>query len=151
MGIETWHIWIIIAILLFIVEIFAPTFLAACLGIGCISAAIFTYFDFGFKIQLIAFSIGTLVSFFGIRPFMLKYALHRKNDVKTNVDAIIGKIGTVTEEVDNSKNHGRIAVYGDDWRAESEDDEIIKVGEKAKVLKINSTILIVKRLNNKEI
>jgi len=82
---------------------------------------------------------------------MLKYALHRKNDVKTNVDALVGKIGTVTVEIDNSKNQGRITVYGDDWRAEAGNEDVIKVGEKVQVLKIDSTILVVKRLNNKEI
>jgi len=150
MEIEVWHIWIIVSILLFIIEIFTPAFLAACLAIGCIASGIFSYFDFGIKIQLVAFSIGTLSSFFGIRPFMLKYA-HRESDkIKTNVDALIGKIGKVTVKIDNSKNQGRVAVEGDDWRAETQNDIIINEGEKIEVLKVNSTILIVKPLNKKE-
>jgi membrane protein implicated in regulation of membrane protease activity len=147
MEIETWHIWIIIAILLFIVEIFAPTFIAACFAIGCLTAGIFSYFDYGIKIQLISFSIGTLITFFGVRPFMLKYA-HRKSDkVKTNVQALIGKIGKVSVTIDNSKNEGRVIVEGDDWKAESENNEIIKSGAKVKILKVDSTILFVKPLN----
>ncbi|MCY7409456.1 MAG: NfeD family protein [Chitinophagales bacterium] len=144
MDIEVWHIWIIVGVLLFIVEIFAPTFLAACVAIGCFAAGLFSYIDFGIKIQLVAFSIGTLASFFGVRPFMLKYA-HRKSDkVKTNVDALVGKIGKVTVAIDNSQNQGRVIVEGDDWKAETENNEILNAGEKVEILKINSTILIVK-------
>lgn len=144
MDFAVWHIWIIIAVLLFIVEIFAPTFLAACVAIGCIAAGLFSYFDFGIKIQLIAFSIGTLASFFGVRPFMLKYAHRNSDKVKTNVDALVGKIGKVTVAIDNSQNQGRVTVEGDDWKAETENNEILNAGEKVEILKINSTILIVK-------
>jgi membrane protein implicated in regulation of membrane protease activity len=146
MEISGWHIWIIIAVLLFIAEIFTPAFLAACLAIGCIASGVFAAMDYGIKIQLVAFSIGTLASFFGARPFMLKYA-HRKSDkVKTNVDALIGKIGRVNTTIDNSRNEGRVTIEGDDWRAEAETNETINAGEKVEVLKINSTILIVKPL-----
>jgi membrane protein implicated in regulation of membrane protease activity len=148
MEIEAWHIWIIVAILLFIVEIFAPTFLASCLAIGCIASGVFSYLDFGFKIQLIVFSIGTLVSFFGVRPFMLKYA-HKKSDkIKTNIDALVGKVARVSATIDSSKNQGRVIVEGDDWRAETENDEIINIGEKVEILKVISTILIVKQITN---
>jgi len=141
-----WHIWVIIAVILFIVEIFFPTFFAACISLGCIAAGFSSYFGYGTKIQLICFSIATLIGFFGIRPFMLKYA-HRKSDnVKTNVDALVGKIGKVIVAIDNSKNEGRVIVDGDDWRAETENDILINEGEKIEVLRINSTILIVKPL-----
>ena len=144
MEIEVWHIWIIVAVLLFIVEIFAPTFLASCLAIGCIAAGIFSSFDFGIKFQLISFSIGTLTSFFGVRPFMLKYAHKKSDNVKTNIDALVGKVGRVTVTIDSSQNQGRVIVEGDDWRAETENNEMINEGERVEVLKINSTILIVK-------
>lgn len=142
MELSFWHIWIIAGLLLFIVEIFVPTFLAACLGIGCIAAGIFSAMDFGVQIQLISFSIGTLVAFFGIRPIMRKYG--DKEKINTNVDALVNKIGKVTVAIDNSQNQGRVTIEGDDWKAESENNEIINVGERVQILKINSTILIVK-------
>ena len=146
MDIEVWHIWIMAAVLLFIAEIFTSGFLTACLALGCIAAGVASVFDLGIEIQLLAFSIWTLIGFFGVRPFMLNYA-HGKNDkVKTNVDALIGKTGKVTVAIDNSKNEGRVIVEGDDWRAETEDDETISAGDKVEILRIDSTILIVKPL-----
>jgi membrane protein implicated in regulation of membrane protease activity len=146
MEIETWHIWVIIAVFLFIIEILVLTFTAACFAIGCLIAGMCAYFDFGIKIQLIAFSVGTIASFFGVRPFMLKYGYKNGRKVKTNTDALIGKTGRVTVTIDNSQNQGRMIVEGDDWRAEADNGEIINAGEKAEVLKINSTILIVKQV-----
>ncbi len=150
MEFEIWHIWVIFAVLLFIVEIFTPAFLAACLAIGCLLAGIFSYFDFSLKIQLIAFSIGTLISFFGVRPFILKYGHKKNNDLKTNVDALVGKIAKVTVTIDNFQNEGRVIVEGDDWKAESENGDIIHAGEKVEILKINSTILTVKPIKKED-
>jgi membrane protein implicated in regulation of membrane protease activity len=150
MEFEIWHIWIIIAVVLFIVEIFTPAFLAACLAIGCIFAGIFSSMDFGIKIQLIAFSIGTVISFFGIRPFILKYGHKKSGDLKTNVHALVGKIGKVTVTIDNSQNQGRVTVEGDDWKAETENNEILNTGEKVEILKIDSTILTVKLIKKED-
>jgi membrane protein implicated in regulation of membrane protease activity len=148
MDLLVWHIWIIAAVLLFIIEIFAPTFFASCLAIGCLASGIFAYFDFGIKIQLIAFSIATLASFFGIRPFMLTYAHKKTGQVNTNIDALIGKVGRVTVTIDNLKNQGRVIVGGDDWRAETENNEIINMGNTVEIGKVISTILIVKQITN---
>ena len=104
MEFEIWHIWIIIAVILFIVEIFTPAFLAACLAIGCIFAGVFFSMDFGIKNKLLAFSIGTLISFFGVRPFILKYGHKKSGYLKTNVGALVGKIGKVTITIDNFQN-----------------------------------------------
>ena len=147
MEIEVWHTWIIVAVLLFIVEIFIPTFLATCLAIGCIAAGLFSFFDAGIKMQLVAFSVGTLAAFFGARPFMLKYAHRKSGKVKTNTDALVGQVGRVTETIDGSQNQGRVAVGGDDWKAETENDTIINQGERVEVVKVDSTILFVKPIS----
>ena len=149
MELETWHLWIIMAIILFIVEIFTPALLASCLAVGCIAAGLFSYMDMGIKIQLLSFSLATLGTFFGVRPFMLKYAHNKNSNVKTNTDALVGKEGRVVVTIDNSLNQGRVSVGGDDWKAETENQEIIKEGEKIEVLKVNSTILTVKSISKK--
>lgn len=146
MELEIWHIWVIVAVILFILEIFTPAFLAACLAIGCLFAGITASMDLGIKIQLLAFSIGSLIAFFGVRPFIMKYGHKKSGDLKTNVHALVGKTGKVTVTIDNSLDTGRISVEGDDWRAESENNEIINAGEKVEILRVDSTILTVKAI-----
>lgn len=147
MEFEIWHIWIIVAVILFIVEIFTPAFLAACLAIGCVFAGLASLMEAGIEVQLLAFSVGTLISFFGVRPFILKYGHKKSGDLKTNVDALVGKIGRVTVTIDNSQDQGRIAIEGDDWKAVSENNEIINAGERVQIVKVDSTIVTVKLIN----
>jgi len=150
MEFEIWHIWIILAVLLFILEIITPAFLAASIAVGCVFAGVISSMDFGIKIQLLSFSLGTLLSFFGVRPFILKYGHNKNGDLKTNVDALVGKIGKVTITIDNAQNQGRVIVEGDDWKAETENNEILYAGEKVEILKVNSTILTVKSIKKED-
>ena len=53
---------------------------------------------------------------------------------KTNVDALIGEIGFVEEDIPMYK-HGRISVKGMSWKAVS--DEELKTGEMVCVLEVN--------------
>jgi membrane protein implicated in regulation of membrane protease activity len=46
----------------------------------------------------------------------------------------------------NDKNKGRVKLAGDDWRAESFDNAPIDLGKQVEVVKVNSTILIVKTI-----
>jgi membrane protein implicated in regulation of membrane protease activity len=75
---------------------------------------------------------------------MLKYAYRKSHNVKINVDALTGSVGRVVETIDEKENTGRIFVNGDDWRARSEDEEVIPVNEKVEVVRVDSTTLIVK-------
>ena len=145
MNLEVWHIWVIIALIFGILEIFTPSFIAFSIAIGCLFSALGAGLEASFKIQLLLFSAGTAISFFGVRPFMLKFAHKKSNEVKTNVDALIGKTGRVTETVNNALNTGRAFVKGDDWRVLTDDDSIIDVGENIEVLQVDSTRLIVKK------
>ncbi|MEN8139189.1 MAG: NfeD family protein [Bacteroidota bacterium] len=140
----TWENWVYLGIILFILEIFTPGFVAACIGIGAFAAGIFAYFDASISIQLLAFSIGTLVSFGAIRPYVLKYLYKSKDVTKTNADSLIGRTGKVKETINNDLNQGRVLIDGDNWRALSNDGTIIEKGETVEVLNLKSTILIVK-------
>ena len=147
MKIEVWQIWLIATVLLFIIEIFVPTFFAASLGIVTLAASVFAFLGFGVEIQLIVFSIVTLASIFAVRPFMLKYAHKKNGHVQTNVDALAGKKATVIQTIDNSKNEGRVVVEGDNWKAQTENDEVVESGKKVEIVKVDSTVVIVKSLN----
>lgn len=147
MEFEIWHAWLMLAIILFIIEIFVPTFIAACLGFSCVVAGIYSMVGLSLEAQLAIFSIATLIAFFGARPFFLKY-VHRKSGlVRTNVDALIGKHGLVTQTIDLTKNEGRVSVNGEDWRGISYNNEIITEGNRVEVVEVDSTILKVKPIN----
>lgn len=148
MNLEPWHIWVLIALVFGIVEIFTPSFIAMSIAIGCLLSALGAGLDASFSTQLILFSVGTATAFFTVRPLMLKFGHKSSRDVRTNVDALTGKTGRVTEVVDNAQATGRALVEGDDWRVISADDSLIAVGETVEVIRVDSTRLIVRKHNN---
>jgi membrane protein implicated in regulation of membrane protease activity len=141
---SVWHIWTIAAIILFILEIFTPGFLLASFGIGCLFAALAALVDFGLKIQIVGFIMGTLVAFFGVRPFFTKYCYKASSGVKTNVDALSGKTGRVIEEINHESGSGRALVGGDDWKAVSADGGIIDKGTMVEVVRVEGITVFVK-------
>jgi membrane protein implicated in regulation of membrane protease activity len=141
---DNWQIWLIVAAVFFIVEIFTTTFVCFCFSVGCIFSAIGAYFGLGLVWQVLMFSIVTSVSFFTVRPLMRKYAFRKASKVKTNSDALEGQKGRVTQTIDFVNNTGRVFVYGDDWKAVSENNQVIPENEVIEVVKVDSSILIVK-------
>jgi membrane protein implicated in regulation of membrane protease activity len=146
-SIEVWQLWLIVAVVFFIVEIFSSTFVFLCFSLGCVVSSIFAYFGVAVWVQFLVFSIVTFISFFTVRPFISRYAYRKSEKVKTNADALVGSKGRVTETIDLKKNSGRVFINGDDWKAESENGEIIQQNEQIEVTEVNSTILIVKQIN----
>jgi len=138
-----WKLWVILAVALFAMEIFVPGFFSACVGVAFLVTAIAAYFDRDIQEQIIVFSLANLVIFFGLRPFFLKYLSPSKNEIKTNVDALIGQTGFVSEAIDANNSQGRVKVGGDDWRALSSQGGVIAAGQKVVVLKVDGTKLIV--------
>ncbi|MCL2132661.1 MAG: NfeD family protein [Lentimicrobiaceae bacterium] len=148
--IESWQVWLIVAAIFVIVEIFSISFVFLCFSLGCIFSAVSAYFGLGSVWQVLIFSVVTFVSFFTVRPLMRKYAFRKSSKVKTNSDAVTGQKGRVTETIDLSKNTGRVFVYGDDWKAVSENHQVIPENELIEVVKVDSTTLIVKQIKKED-
>ncbi|MDE6445838.1 MAG: NfeD family protein [Alistipes sp.] len=142
---EPWHAYIVIALIFIIIEIFTNGFAVICFAFGATGSAIASACDASFKMQLLWFSVCTLLAFIAIRPLLLKFFYRRDKEVKTNAEALIGRHAIVSETIDRQSGTGRVAIDGDDWKATSEDDETIIKGNRVTITKIDSIILTVKR------
>ena len=130
---EAWHILIILAIVAFIAEIFTAGFISASIGIGLLLAAMGNYIGLEIKWQIMMFSAGIALSFFLVRPITLKFA-YKNKDHHTNRDALVGKKGKVTQEINPTHGTGRVSIDGDDWKAISEDGVKIDIGTFVKLV-----------------
>lgn len=142
-----WHWWAGLALIMMIAEIFVPGFFLLCLGIGCVGAAIADFLGAEAAGQLVAFSSVSLLAFFTIRPVMMKRFMN-DTGVRTNVDALLGQRGKVSQDFDPGLRLGRVAVGGDDWRAECVNDHPLKVGDLVKVVRVESNTVIVKAVEH---
>lgn len=144
---EAWQIWMIAALILFIIEIFTSGFAVICVSIGALCAGISALMGCEVKTQLIWLAVFTLFAFVAIRPILLKLFFKKPGNTKpSGVDALIGREAIVTETVDIKANTGRVSVDGDDWKAVADDSEaVIEKGERVVILSIDSIVVTVKR------
>jgi len=142
--VSAWHLWGIVAILLFIAEIFTPGFIPASFGIGCLFSALAAGTGLSLKMQVLGFIIGTLIAYFTLRPFFRRYRCKPSSEVKTDVDALIGKIGRVTETVSLETGTGRVWVEGDDWKAVPVEDTVILERALVEVVRVEGTRVFVR-------
>lgn len=142
-----WQIWLLVAAVLVVIEIFTSGFAVACFSVGCVFGAILAACDLSLTWQIVAFAIGSFLAFVFIRPFVMKIIDKKTNDngVKTNMDNIIGKIAVVTENIEEN-GFGRVKIDGDDWKAQTEDGSPIEKGTKVQIVSYESIILTVKKL-----
>ncbi len=138
-----WHYWLIATILLFVFEIFTPSFVMFNFGIGTLIATLAAILGLGIEWQVILFCIATLISFFVIRPLAVKYAYRKSDHRPTNNLALIGRKGEVITAIDNEKNRGEIKVDGDIWRAKTINNETVEVGTIVTIVKLESIIVFV--------
>ena len=70
--------------------------------------------------------------------------ISKKQPPGIGADRFIGLDGIVLEEIDNVKNTGQVRVQKDEWRADSETDEIIPEGVRIVVTRLDGTHMVVK-------
>lgn len=143
---EVWHYWVIIALVFVIVEMFTTGFAVMCISFGCLFGAAASALDWDIKWQLLAFAVGTVLAFLTVRPLVYKFFYKKGQEVKTNVEALVGRRAIVTERIEGELHAGRVKIDGDDWKAVSTDTEPIEVGAAVEITAINSVILTVKKL-----
>jgi membrane protein implicated in regulation of membrane protease activity len=139
-----WQLWAVVAVLGLILELSSGDFFILCFSIGAVGAGIVSPFA-NIYIQICVFAAVTAVSIFTVRPFALRY-LHKGEDNRaSNADALIGREGRVTEEI-RPGEFGRVAIDGDNWKAESAVQEILPVGTQVKVISRKSIIILVDKV-----
>lgn len=142
-----WQIWLLIAAVFVVIEIFTSGFAVACFSVGCVFGAILAACDLSLTWQVVAFAIGTFLAFVLIRPVVMRYLDKKTNNdhVKTNMDNIIGKTAVVTERIEEN-GFGRVKIDGDDWKAQTIDGTAAEIGEKVMIESYESIILTVKKI-----
>ncbi|MFN0140873.1 MAG: NfeD family protein [Pyrinomonadaceae bacterium] len=143
-----WILWLVLGVALVIAEVFTLGFVLLWFGVGAIAAALVGLLGGGFLLQILTFatvSVGlTLMS----RTIFAKYFSHGEGDrMKSGVDSLPGKVGTVTTASNGALNEGAVKVFGSTWTAFPIDDETKLVeGEKVEVVEVRGSSVYVRRV-----
>jgi membrane protein implicated in regulation of membrane protease activity len=138
-----WQVWLVAALLLFVAEMVAPGFWLLSVAVGSVVAGLVALVVPGVLAPVLSFAAGTLLSLVGIRPFLLQRARSPSPDIKTNVEALVGRVGVVSERIDPATGRGRVVVEGEDWRGTSLMDTVLDPGTRVMVVRVEGTTLYV--------
>lgn len=138
-----WLLWTLIAAICLIIELCSGDFFLMCFCIGSIVGVLLSFTSLGFLTQLTIVVVISVLCLFFVRPVWLKH-LSKDNKV-SNADAIIGRIGTVSQDIIEN-DFGRVALDGDDWKAQSVDGQFIAKGTKVEIISRESIIINVKKI-----
>jgi len=137
---DPWIIWVAIGIICIIIEIFTPGFLFLSFGLGAILTGLIALVIPSIALQILAFAIISLIVFLLSRKFSKKLISNNYED--TNVKALVGKTGKVTQQIPTNEK-GYVKIGGEEWSAVSKDNNEIKKDARIVVNDIEGNKVIV--------
>lgn len=139
-----WQMWAIVALLCLILELTNGDFYVMCFAIGALCTALMSAVGIGFYAQLFVFALFSVLCIFFVRPVAVRYLHGNCKERPSNADALMGRIGRVSEAIDGN-GYGRVAIDGDDWKAVSADGGPIALGQNVRVVGRESIIITVEK------
>ena len=137
--------WLVLFIVFIIIECITQGLTTIWFAGGSVLGLFVAAVDGSLLIQLLVFTVVSLVLLIFTRPTLLKLMNGRL--VKTNIETLEGEVVIVKETINNLEGVGTVFVNGMDWSARSANDDIIEAQSKAKVVKIEGVKLIVEKLS----
>lgn len=122
--------WLIIAIVCGIIEVATMGFWFLWLSLSALLLSLLAWLNVvtALSAQVIVFGVITIFFIIFTRPLVVR--LFKTNEVKSNVDALIGLTGIVTMEIIPPES-GQVKLQGEIWTARSEQrlsqDSLVKV------------------------
>ncbi|MBP5687836.1 MAG: NfeD family protein [Muribaculaceae bacterium] len=138
-----WQFWTLVGIICLILELTSGDFFIMCFSIGAFVTAIASTFVPSLTVRIIIFAVASLLCLIFVRPMALKYFHRKDEDRLSNVDAMIGRKGVVTDSIP-AAGYGRVKIDGDSWKACGESDQPIAKDARVEVVAIDSLIITVR-------
>ena len=135
-------LWVGAIILFLVVEAATAGLTCIWFALGSVAALLTAWLRGPIWLQIVWFLVVSVSALLLTRPLARKFINGRKTP--TNADRAIGRIGIVTETIDNIAASGAVKLDGQVWTARSADGEIIAMGERVEALEIRGVKLIVK-------
>jgi len=144
-----WILWLVIGVGLIIAEIFTLGFVLFWFGIGALAAAIVGFLGLGLGWQFGAFAFVSIALTAMSRTIFARYLPHNEgNAMKSGMDSLPGKIGTVSTASKGALNEAAVKVFGSTWTAFPVDGETeLSEGEKVEVVEIKGSSIYVRRVS----
>jgi membrane protein implicated in regulation of membrane protease activity len=146
----TWILWTVLGVILIVAEIFTPGFVLLWFGVGALTAALAGLVGItSLPLQFLIFAIVSTVLTAASRTIFVNYFSRERegSDLKTGVDSLPGKIGTVVSSSQGALHEGAVKVYGSTWTAyPAEGEEPLEAGDRVEVERVQGASIYVRRI-----
>lgn len=138
------YVWLGILAVMVVLEIVTTQLVSVWFAAGALASFLLALAGVDILwLQIVVFVVVSAVAVAVTRPLVRKMV--NKKAEPTNADMVIGKIGVVTDKIDNIAETGLVKVNGSLWTARTADGSVVEIGEKVNVLKISGVKLIVEK------
>jgi membrane protein implicated in regulation of membrane protease activity len=144
----TIFVWTILGIALIVAEVFTTGFVLLWFGVGALIAALCALLGFGMATQFLVFFITSIALTVASRTiFAAHFSPQKTKTLKTGVDALPGKVGTVVHSSQGALNEGAVRVLGSTWTAyPAEGETPLEAGDCVVVERVQGASIYVRRI-----
>lgn len=138
---DEWIIWVILAVVLGVAEIFTLTASLGLLGAAALLTAATAALGLPIPLQLIFFAASSAAGLLVLRPIAMRHVKQPPLQ-RFGVEALVGKPAYVVSEV--SGTDGRVRIKGEEWSARAYDETlVIPAGTTVDVIEIEGATALV--------
>jgi len=145
-----WVLWSVLAAILIVAEIFTSGFVLLWFGIGALAAALLGLVGVSsLFIQFMVFAVISIGLTAASRTIFINYFSREKtgDSLRSGVDALPGKIGTVVSSSKGALHEGAVKVFGSTWTAyPAAGEPPLEAGERVCVDSVEGASIYVKRI-----
>jgi len=145
-----WILWAVLGAILIVAEIFTTGFVLLWFGIGALAAAFAGLVGIdSFVIQFMIFAVVSIALTAASRTIFLNYFSREKTgeSLRSGVDSLPGKIGTVVSSSRGALHEGAVKVFGSTWTAyPAAGEPPLEAGERVCVESIEGASIYVRRV-----
>lgn len=146
-----WVLWSILGAILIVAEIFTSGFVLLWFGIGALAAAFVGLIGVdSLLVQFMVFAVVSIALTAASRTIFLNYFSREKSgqSLRSGVDALPGKIGTVVSSSNGALQEGAVKVFGSTWTAYPAAGEgPLEAGERVCVESVEGASIYVRRID----
>src|SRR5438876_5144003 len=146
-----WILWCVLGAVLIVAEVFTSGFVLLWFGIGALAAALAGIVGINnLGIQFLIFAAVSIGLTAASRTIFVNYFSREKtgDSLRTGVDSLPGKIGTVVSSSKGSLQEGAVKVFGSTWTAYPAPGEgPLEAGERVCVESIQGASIYVRRVD----
>jgi membrane protein implicated in regulation of membrane protease activity len=137
-----WIVWLALILVFGIIEMATLQFIFLMLAIGSLGGLVAGLLGAPWWVQVIVAAVLSMLLLFAVRPPLLRRLGRGGDPARSNVDALLGLAGIVTNDYSGNASHVKLA-NGETWTAKLSEDRPLVEGERVVVTAIDGATAVV--------